>query len=78
MTDSLTDQSYMPIAISLRTYRYRYISSKIRPVLTIDSAKIFYYGMVNSIVCYGLLVWGAVPVEDVSAKRLCKLQDRII
>ncbi len=50
--------------------RYRYISSKIRPVLTIDSAKTFYYGMIHSIVCYCILVWGAVLVEGVSAKRL--------
>ncbi len=57
---------------------YRYISSKIRLVLTIDSAKTFYYGMVHSIVCYGLLVWGAVLIEGVSAKRLCKLQNKII
>ncbi len=58
--------------------RYRNISSKIRPVLTIDSAKTFYYGMVHSNVYYGLLVWGVVFVEGVSAKRLCKLHDRII
>ncbi len=58
--------------------RYRYISSKIRPVLTIDSAKTFYYGMVHSILCYGLLVWGTVFLEGVSAKTLCKIHDRII
>ncbi len=34
--------------------------------------------MVHSIVCYGLLVLGPVLIEGVSAKRLCKLHDRII
>ncbi len=34
--------------------------------------------MVHSIVCYGFIVLGAVLVEGVSAKRLCKLHDRII
>ncbi len=46
--------------------------------MTIDSAKTFYYGLVHSIVCSGLLFWGAVFVEGVSAKRRCKLHDRII
>ncbi len=46
--------------------------------MTIDSGKTFYYGIVHFIVCYGLIVWGAVLVEGVSANRPCKLYDRII
>ena len=39
--------------------RLRYISYKIRPYLTKESAHKFYYAMIQSHLCYGVLVWGA-------------------
>jgi hypothetical protein len=58
--------------------KYRYITMKVRSYMTEESAKTFYYGLIHSLVCYGLLVWGGVFIEGASANRLCKLQDRII
>jgi hypothetical protein len=57
---------------------YAFVSWKIRPFMTVESAKLYYYGLVHSRVCYGLLLWGGVFLEGMSAIRLCRLQDKII
>jgi hypothetical protein len=64
--------------IKTRLSRVKYLSRRIRPYLTIESARCIYYGLVHSIVSYGLLVWGGVFLEGASASRLCGLQDKII
>ncbi len=78
LIDSKLSHKFHVNHLEASLFRYRYISSKIRPVLNIDSAEAFYYSMVHSIVCYGLLVREAVLVEGIFANRLCKLHDRII
>ncbi len=57
-----------------RLSRFSYINQKLRPCLTIESARNMYYGLVHSILSYGLLVWGGIFI----ARQLCALQDRII
>ncbi len=64
--------------IKSRLSRFSYLSKKLRPCLTIESARNMYYGLVHSIVSYGVLVWGGIFIEGASARQLCALQDRII
>jgi hypothetical protein len=56
----------------------RYISYKIGPYLSVSAAKKFYFGMVQSILCYGILVWGGTSVGSATFNKLCRLQNRII
>ena len=58
--------------------RLRYISYKIRPYLTKESAHKFYYAMIQSHLCYGVLVWGGACACVEAFNKLCHLQDKIV
>jgi hypothetical protein len=64
--------------IKSRLSRLRYLSKRLRSYLTTESARSLYYGLVHSIVSYGLLVWGGVFLEGAYAGQLASLQDRIV
>jgi hypothetical protein len=61
-----------------RLSRFKYVSSRIGNHMTVGSARTFYFSMVQSIFCYGLLVWGGKSTTSIVYKRLCKLQDKIV
>jgi hypothetical protein len=63
--DRLTHRFHVKCLISSLAL-YAFVSWKIRPYLGAESAKTFYYGLVHSRVCYGLLVWGGVFLEGVN------------
>ena len=43
-----------------------------------EAAKIFYYGMVFSILNYGLLIWGGALVATKCFKKLIRLHEKIV
>ena len=56
----------------------RYISYKIKPYLSKDAALKFYYAMVQSLLCYGVLVWAGASACVKSFDKLSQLQNKIV
>ncbi len=50
---------------------------KIENYLSIDSAWTFYFGLVQSIVSYGILIWGGTIINSSWSTKFLKLQDKI-
>ena len=55
-----------------------YVSKKISYLMRPEAAKNFYYGMVQSKINYGLLVWGGAMFATQAFKRLKRLHNSII
>ncbi len=55
-----------------------YISYKINKLMQPDATVNFYYGMVQSHLNYGILVWGGAIVATEGFHRLSRLQDKIV
>jgi hypothetical protein len=45
--------------------------------MSLDAAKAFYYAMVYSIFCYGILIWGGT-IDSAGFRKIQNLQDRIV
>jgi hypothetical protein len=56
----------------------RYISYKISPYLNDNAGKKFYYALVQSILSYGIVVWGGTSVDSALFNKLCRLQNKIV
>ena len=74
--DKLTHKHHIDSIIA-KLRRFKYISYKIRPFMTIEAAKSFYYGLIFSILCYGTLVWGGT-LDTAGFSKLQSLQNSII
>jgi exonuclease III len=58
--------------------KYVFVSRKIKPYLTTGAARAIYFSLVQSVLCYGLLIWGGALFESASSHRLMTLQDKIV
>ena len=57
--------------------RMKYITFKVRKFHTVESAKAFYFGMVFSVLNYGILIYGG-SIDTASFSKLQRLQDSIV
>lgn len=76
LNDKLTHKEHIAGLIS-KLKKFKYISKKISKYLTIESAKAFFYGMISSILAYGLLIWGGL-IDTAKFIKLQSLQDSIL
>jgi hypothetical protein len=56
----------------------RYVSYKISPYMNDSAGKKFYFAMVQSILSYGIVVWGGTSTDSALFNKLCRLQNRIV
>ena len=57
---------------------FKYITYKLKLFLTQEAARKFYFGMIQSLLCYGILVWGGASSCVKAFDKLCSLQDKIV
>ena len=57
--------------------KLKFVSYKISDFLTLSAAKSFYFGMVHSIILYGIIIWGASNKSS-DYKKLCRLHFKIV
>ena len=57
--------------------RYKYITRRISCYLSFDSAKKFYFGLIDSILRYGILVYGG-SIDSMNFRKLRNLQFSIV
>ena len=51
---------------------------KIKPFLTKEAAQKFYFGLIQSLLCYGIFVWGETSFCSKAFDRLCSLQGKVV
>jgi hypothetical protein len=61
-----------------RLSRLKFVSSRVGKFMTLEAARTFYFSMVQSVLCYGLLIWGGTCQSSFRYKKICKWQDKII
>ncbi len=64
--------------IRSRLSSFMYINFRLRHYLSFEAAKTFYFWMIQSILCFGLVVWGGSLLESTCFDRLKLLQDKIV
>ncbi len=56
----------------------KYITRKIKNYLSIDAACTFYFGLVQSIVSYGIFIWVGTIIDSAWSTKIQKLQNKIV
>ena len=69
--------STLDIYIISKLRKLKYVIYKISAYLTLDAAKKFHFGMIYSVLMYGILIWGASN-RSTYYKTLCKLHLKIV
>ena len=54
---------------------FSYITRKIKSFLTIDAARTIYFSLINSYVCYGLVVYGGALLRGTHSAKVTRLQN---
>ncbi len=63
--------------ICARLSRLKNITRKIKSNLSIDAARTLYFGLVQSIASYGILIWGGTVLDSSWSTRVHKLQNKV-
>ena len=61
-----------------KLFSLRFVTYKIKSFLTARSARQFYFAMVESVLSFGILIYGGTHLLNAPFKKLCRLQDKII
>ncbi len=64
--------------ICSRLSRLKYITRKMKNYLSIEAARTFYFRLVQSIVSYGILIWGGTIINSAWSIKIHKLQNKIV
>jgi hypothetical protein len=76
LDNKLTHKHHIKNIIS-KLKRIKYQTFKICKYMSLEAAKSFYYAMVYSVFCYGILVWGGT-IDSAGFRKIKTLQDRIV
>ena len=76
--DSHLNHKYHIRFLTAKLSRMCYISAFIRKYISHETAKIIFYGLVQSVLSYGLLIYGGTLVHSTSTCKLRKKYDKIV
>lgn len=76
LDSKLTHKHHIKGIIS-KLKQFKYHTFKICKYMSLNAAKSFYYAMVYSIFCYGILIWGGT-LDTAGFRKIQKLQDKIV